>query len=159
MVRFSSRRIFRATELMRLRRLIISIKKVVFDLWPLAFELSPKTKDQRPKTSRGNSGLSQLRSFVRIDLQLPGRFSGQAVGFIIGRIRSVPNVFGPARNRIGNCLSQVRILADEARQFAEGHADQIMKYQNLNIAMRAGPNADRRKPYALGNHLRDLARD
>src|SRR5262252_2788809 len=115
MVRFSSRRNRRATDIIRLRRLMISIKKVL-GLRSLVFAFNKdqrsKTKDQ--KRTRGGY-LKSLRTFTS-ELQFFRGLIRQAITLVIAGIGSVAHVFRPTSNGVRDRLTQVGVLAHETRQ-------------------------------------------
>ncbi len=96
---------------------------------------------------------------MRFDVQFLSGFGGQAVGFRVGWVSACAYIFGPTADGVRDGLAQVRVLAHEARQFSERETDEVMKDQNLYVAVQASADSYGRNLNAISYQLCYLARD
>src|SRR5256714_15496388 len=93
------------------------------------------------------------------DTQFGGGVRGERVGLAVGGERPGAHVVGVARDGVRDGRAEVCVLADEARtRAAEGEAEEVVRDENLRVAVRARADAYGRHVQSLRHHARYLAR-
>src|SRR5829696_8705460 len=98
-----------------------------------------------PFTIRPSLLLRLLVARLAPEAEFGRRVGGERVGLLFGREGARAHVVGVSLDGLAHRLAHVGVLADEARAgLAEREAEQVVRAENLRVAVGARLDADRR---------------